>query len=173
MLILLEVEFLEFPIDSGYYFLIRWIAGKDCLPLCGQSLKSTNFLLVYSSFFSLMQLHMKIFCLTCQAICILFQKWFSIPMYSSVFSTSSCSCFKVSVLARHRWLIPVILATQETEIRRVTVWSQCRQIVCETLSQKNPSKKMTGGVAQGVGPEFKPQYWKKISFIPYIKISWL
>jgi hypothetical protein len=31
-----------------------------------------------------------------------------------------------------------------------------RQIVCETLSRKNPSQKMAGGVAQGVGPEFKP-----------------
>jgi hypothetical protein len=46
-----------------------------------------------------------------------------------------------------------------------------RQIVCETLSQKkkkkrkkkekNPSQKRAGVVAQGVGPEFKPQYSKK------------
>jgi hypothetical protein len=35
------------------------------------------------------------------------------------------------------------------------------QIVRETLSQKNPSHKRAGGVAQGVGPEFKPQYHKK------------
>jgi hypothetical protein len=26
---------------------------------------------------------------------------------------------------------------------------------------KNLHKKRAGGVAQGVGPEFKPQYWKK------------
>jgi hypothetical protein len=26
---------------------------------------------------------------------------------------------------------------------------------------KNPSQKRAGGVAQGVGPEFKPQYCKK------------
>jgi hypothetical protein len=26
---------------------------------------------------------------------------------------------------------------------------------------KKPSQKITGGVAQGVGPEFKPQYHKK------------
>jgi hypothetical protein len=26
---------------------------------------------------------------------------------------------------------------------------------------KNPTQKRTGKVAQGVGPEFKPQYWKK------------
>jgi hypothetical protein len=26
------------------------------------------------------------------------------------------------------------------------------------FKKKNPSQKRTGGVAQGVGPEFKPQY---------------
>jgi hypothetical protein len=31
----------------------------------------------------------------------------------------------------------------------------------KTLSQKNPSQKRAGGVAQDVGPEFKPQYHKK------------
>jgi hypothetical protein len=35
------------------------------------------------------------------------------------------------------------------------------QIVCKILSQKNPSRKRAGGVAQGVGPEFKLQYSKK------------
>jgi hypothetical protein len=35
-----------------------------------------------------------------------------------------------------RWLTPVVLATQEAEIRRITVRSQPRQIVCEPLSQK-------------------------------------
>jgi hypothetical protein len=29
------------------------------------------------------------------------------------------------------------------------------------LSRKNPSQKRAGTVAQGVGPEFKPQYCKK------------
>jgi hypothetical protein len=54
----------------------------------------------------------------------------------------------------------VILATQETEIRRITVQSQPGQIVCKTLSQKNLHKKRAGEVAQGVGPEFKPKYHK-------------
>jgi hypothetical protein len=36
--------------------------------------------------------------------------------------------------ARYLWLTPVILATQETEIRRIEVRSQPRQIVQETLS---------------------------------------
>jgi hypothetical protein len=58
-------------------------------------------------------------------------------------------------------VMPVTLSTQEAEIRRVTVRSQPGQIVLETLCRKNPSQKRTGRVAQGVGPEFKPQYCKK------------
>jgi hypothetical protein len=53
----------------------------------------------------------------------------------------------------------VILATQEAEIKRITVQSQPRQT--ETLSQKIPSQKRAGRVVQDVGPEFKPQYCKK------------
>jgi hypothetical protein len=34
--------------------------------------------------------------------------------------------------ARHLWLMPVILAAQEAEIKRITVQSQPGQIVCET-----------------------------------------
>jgi hypothetical protein len=37
--------------------------------------------------------------------------------------------------------MPVILATQEAEIRRMVVQSQARQTVCETLSKKK--KKIT------------------------------
>jgi hypothetical protein len=64
--------------------------------------------------------------------------------------------------------MPIILATQEAEIRRIMVRSQPRQIVCKTLSQKSPHKHKThkhkkgpGGVAQGIVPEFKPLYCKK------------
>jgi hypothetical protein len=32
----------------------------------------------------------------------------------------------------------------------------------ETLSRKNPSQKRAGGVAQDIGPEFKPQYHKNL-----------
>jgi hypothetical protein len=46
------------------------------------------------------------------------------------------------------------------ETGRIVVQSQPRQKVCETLSQKNPSQKRAGGVAQGVGPDFKHQYRK-------------
>jgi hypothetical protein len=57
--------------------------------------------------------------------------------------------------------MPVILATQEAEVRRIAAQSQPGQIVCKTLSQKYSSQKRAGGVAQGVGPELKPQHWKK------------
>jgi hypothetical protein len=63
--------------------------------------------------------------------------------------------------ARHQWLTPVILAAQEAEIRRIMVQSQPRQIVCETLSRKNPSQKRACGVVQVIGPEFSLQYHKK------------
>jgi hypothetical protein len=59
--------------------------------------------------------------------------------------------------------MPVILATQEAEIRRIEVRSQPGQIVCETLSQK-PFTKRAVGVAQGECPEFKCQYCKKKFF---------
>jgi hypothetical protein len=43
----------------------------------------------------------------------------------------------VLLIAGRRWLTPVILATQEAEIRRLTVRSQPGQIVHETLARKN------------------------------------
>jgi hypothetical protein len=56
--------------------------------------------------------------------------------------------------------MPVILATQEAEIRKTEVQSQPGQMVLKTLSWKNPSYRRAG-VAQGVGLEFKLQYCKK------------
>jgi hypothetical protein len=58
--------------------------------------------------------------------------------------------------------MPIVLTTQEAEIRRVMVQSQPGGIVLETLSLKTPSQKRAGGVAQGVGPEFKNHSTKKI-----------
>jgi hypothetical protein len=57
--------------------------------------------------------------------------------------------------------MPIILATQATEIRRIGVQSKPRQIVCKTVYQKILHKNRAGGVAQGEGPEFKSQYQNK------------
>jgi hypothetical protein len=48
---------------------------------------------------------------------------------------------KRKTLAGHWWFLPVILAIQEAEIRRITVPSQAGQIVHETLAPKKPSQK--------------------------------
>jgi hypothetical protein len=63
-------------------------------------------------------------------------------------------------LVGHWWLMPVILVTQEAEIRRIPVWSQPRANSSRDPISKKKKKitKEGGGVAQGVGPEFKPQY---------------
>jgi hypothetical protein len=42
---------------------------------------------------------------------------------------------------RHWWLTPVILDTQEAEIRRITVQNQPGQIVCKTYLEKTHHKK--------------------------------
>jgi hypothetical protein len=48
---------------------------------------------------------------------------------------------KQSVQAGRQWLMPVILTTQKAEIGRTVVQSQPRQIVRETLSRKDQSRK--------------------------------
>jgi hypothetical protein len=46
--------------------------------------------------------------------------------------------------------------------RRIVVQSQPRQIVPrDPVLKKKPLRKRVDGVAQGVGLEFKPQYYKK------------
>jgi hypothetical protein len=58
--------------------------------------------------------------------------------------------------AGHRWLSPVILAPQEAEIRRITVGSQPRQIVHETLSQKKPITKKKKRLVEWSGSRYRP-----------------
>jgi hypothetical protein len=50
-------------------------------------------------------------------------------------------------LAGRQWLLPIILAIQEAEIRRIMVLSQLEQIVRETHLEKILHKKRAGGVA--------------------------
>jgi hypothetical protein len=79
------------------------------------------------------------------------------------------SLFKSQNVAWCWWLTPVILATQEAEIRRISDCGQPRQIVHKTLSWKNPSQKRAGGVVQAAehlpskheDPRSNPQYQKK------------
>jgi hypothetical protein len=62
------------------------------------------------------------------------------------------------------WLTPVILATQETEIRRIKALSQFWQIVGEALSQKHPTQNKADGVAQVV--EQLPSKYETLSSNP-------
>jgi hypothetical protein len=57
--------------------------------------------------------------------------------------------FKISILSRMLVAHPVILGTQEAEIRRIEVQSQPRQIVLVALSQKTHHKNRAGIMAQG------------------------
>jgi hypothetical protein len=59
--------------------------------------------------------------------------------------------------------MPIIPTTQEMEIRRIEVKSQpWANSSCDLILKKPFTKSRAGGVIQGEGPEFKPQYCKKI-----------
>jgi hypothetical protein len=62
-------------------------------------------------------------------------------------SVSSISTLTVKIQSI-RGLTPVILATQEAEIRRIVVCGQPEQIIREALFRENPSQKRGGGVAR-------------------------
>jgi hypothetical protein len=58
---------------------------------------------------------------------------------------------KMLMLDGHWWLMLILLATQQAEIRRTEVRGQPMYIVCGTLSQNTQHiKKRAGGVAQEV-----------------------
>jgi hypothetical protein len=68
------------------------------------------------------------------------------------------------LLAWRPWLSPVIPAAQQAEIRRITVPSQPGQSSLQdpiSMGRKKKSHKRAGGVAKGVGPEFKYKYFTK------------
>jgi hypothetical protein len=48
------------------------------------------------------------------------------------------SPFSMMLKVGYQWLMPVILASWEAEIRRIMVQGQLRQIVCKTESLKLP-----------------------------------
>jgi hypothetical protein len=73
-------------------------------------------------------------------------------------SLAFITLFKRPTTAKYRWLMPVILATQEAEIRSMAVLSQSKQIVHDTLSRKYPTQKRAGGVIQRECSEFNAQY---------------
>jgi hypothetical protein len=53
------------------------------------------------------------------------------------------------------WLVPVVLATQEAEISSKPAQANSLQ---GPILKKILHKNKVGGVAEGEGPEFKPQY---------------
>jgi hypothetical protein len=69
-------------------------------------------------------------------------KWVEhLPSKCEALSSNSSTTKKQQQFARHWWLMSIILATQEIEIRSIKVWSQPRQIVLQNLSQKTFQKK--------------------------------
>jgi hypothetical protein len=58
--------------------------------------------------------------------------------------------------------MPVILITQGSRNQEdrglKPAWANSSR---DPVLKKNPSQKRAGGVAQSIGPEFKPQYHKK------------
>jgi hypothetical protein len=63
---------------------------------------------------------------------------------------------ELNTQARHQWLTPVILATQEAEIRRITVQRQPQANMERPYLKKKPITKKGWWSGQGEGPEFKP-----------------
>jgi uncharacterized protein YjeT (DUF2065 family) len=56
--------------------------------------------------------------------------------------------------------MPVILVTQEADQEDRDLKPAWANSAWDPILKK-PITKMAGGVAEGVGPELKPQYWKK------------
>jgi hypothetical protein len=67
--------------------------------------------------------------------------------------------------AGHWWLMPVILATQEAEIRKIGFKASPGKWFMRPNLEKHFTKI---GLAQGEDPEFKPQYRKKKKNPPFV-----
>jgi hypothetical protein len=77
--------------------------------------------------------------------------------------------FKISIKTGHQRLTPVILATQEAEVKRIMVQSQPWANSSPDPISKNPSQKRAERVAEGAGSEFTSQYHQKSQSINEIK----
>jgi hypothetical protein len=83
-------------------------------------------------------------------------------------------CIRDRQRTGQQWLPPIIPAPQEAGIKRIEVrsqpWANSSQ---DPISKINASQKRAGVVAQGVGPESKPQYYKggEREKIPHMKRS--
>jgi hypothetical protein len=62
--------------------------------------------------------------------------------------------------------MPVIIATREAKVcsSKPAQVNNSQDPISKKKKKYLKSQKMAAGVAQGVGPEFKPQYQKKIFF---------
>jgi hypothetical protein len=86
-----------------------------------------------------------------------------------VHKTPECDLpgLKLPEKAGFQWLMPVILPTQEAAIRRIAVQGQPRansSLVLKTLSQKHPTPKRAGRMAQVV--EYLPSKCEALSSNP-------
>jgi hypothetical protein len=66
--------------------------------------------------------------------------------------------YKTHIFVRCWWLTTVILANQGAEIRGYRFKAILGKWFERPYLKKTHHKKRAGGVAQGMGPEFKPQY---------------
>jgi hypothetical protein len=78
---------------------------------------------------------------------------------SGIKCTSLCLCH-INGCSWHPCLTPVILATQQAEIRKIMVQRQSGQYFARPYLKKKTSLSRAGG---GVGIEFKVQYCGKIA----------